>query len=77
LKTADHFNKSLDRLLIKARQDSEATVMTNLLNDDKSNKSLKTVHAEALKDDKKGKKAAKANKHNMEKLKSYARTNIL
>jgi len=76
LKTADHFNKSLDRLLIKARQDSEATVMTNLLNDDKSNKSLKTVHADSLKD-KKGKKAAKANKHNMEKLKSYAKTNIL
>jgi len=77
LKTADHFNKSLDRLLIKARQDSEATVMTNLLNDDKSNKSLKTVHADSLKDSKKAKKVTKTNKHNLEKLKSYARTNIL
>jgi len=79
--TTEHFNRELDQLLINARHENDEDAYTNLVNDDKSNRSLRTVHADFLEKQPKTKhhKSSRSSQHkkNFDKIKKYARNNIL
>jgi len=75
--TTDHFNRELDQLLINARHENDEVAYTNLVNDDKSNRSLRTVHADFLDKQPKTKHRKSQHKKNFDKIKKYAKNNIL